>query len=85
MRLSEWEIWHTYTSYFKPDRLDLLDIATRLVQSGIACLAFDRDGDTFWKGKERIERRYTEVSIGPDGLKANSASIKAMTAYLTLR
>jgi hypothetical protein len=67
MKLYEWEIWHTYTSYLKIDQVDLVYTANCLVESGVAYLALHRDGYTVWRGKEGVGKGESVISLSPDG------------------
>jgi len=70
MKLHEWEIWHTYTSYFNTSFVDLEDVARRLVKSGLAYLTFHRDGLTYWQGKDGVGEGISTVNLSPEKHRA---------------
>lgn len=70
MKLYEWEIWHTYTSYIEVNQIDLEYAARRAVESGIAYLSLHRDGMTVWKGEEGIGCGESEIRLAPDSHRA---------------
>ncbi|MGO9122267.1 MAG: hypothetical protein ACLQPD_32220 [Desulfomonilaceae bacterium] len=73
MQLYEWEIWHTYTSYINVDHVDLVYLASHLVELEMAYLAFHRDGMTVWRGKEGVGKGKTTVAFAPDGYQGTFA------------
>jgi len=68
--VSDWQIWHCYSSYVLEDLPNLAEVANRLVESGLAEVAI-LDGETYWArglqgslhGKLEIERS----PVGPQG------------------
>ena len=48
----DFEVWHTYTTYYDGPVGDLAEVAERLVSSGVAYTAMLPDGRTFWHGGE---------------------------------
>lgn len=71
MKLLEWEIWHTYTSYLVVEKIDLEYAAQRLVESGIAYLSFERDGRTVWRGPEGVGKGLSTIRLNSSGDKAD--------------
>lgn len=70
MKFQEWEIWHTYTSYFDTTYIDLEDLARRLVESELAYLTFHRDGLTYWKGRDGVGEGISSVSLSSENHRA---------------
>ena len=66
INIQEWEIWHTYTSYIQAKNLDLKYVAKYLVKSGIASLAFHKDGSTYWMEKEGLCEGITHIFYQSD-------------------
>ncbi len=64
-KVSEWEIWHTYSTYLRTTNIDLEVVARRLVESGIALCAVLRDGKTFWSSGTQLGSGITEVRLDP--------------------
>jgi hypothetical protein len=52
MKLHEWEIWHTYSTYVESTDIDLADCAERLVEGGLAEFVTLRSGESFWRTPE---------------------------------
>lgn len=67
MKLQEWEIWHTYTSFLNTSFIDLESAARHLVESGMASLAFHRDGLTIWQDDEGVGEGLSTINLAPDG------------------
>jgi hypothetical protein len=63
LRLHEWEIWHTYTTYLNQGDIDPDQIARRLVELEIAACAMTRDGRTYWKAGQKVGSGSTDVRL----------------------
>ena len=48
----DFEVWHTYTTYYDGPVEDLAEVAERLVSEGVAYTAMLPDGRTIWRGGE---------------------------------
>ena len=48
----DFEVWHTYTTYYDGPIGDLVEVAEGLVSEGVAYTAMLPDGRTFWRGDE---------------------------------
>lgn len=48
----DFEVWHTYTTYYDGPVGDLAEVAEGLVSEGVAYTAMLPDGRTFWRGDE---------------------------------
>ncbi|PKL90765.1 MAG: hypothetical protein CVV21_11470 [Candidatus Goldiibacteriota bacterium HGW-Goldbacteria-1] len=60
MKIKDWEVWHTYTTYFSNEIPDLYKVAKQLLKNGIAELAVHSDGSFYWLGKENIRQGAIE-------------------------
>ena len=67
MKIYEWEIWHTYTSFVGTSDIDLEYLAHHLIESEMAYLTFHRDGLTVWRGDSGVGKGISTVTLGPDG------------------
>lgn len=64
MILKEWEIWHTFSSYFI-DPIDDLEMAARnMVESGLVRSAFLDNGDYFWLDKSNVRKGHMDITLG---------------------
>ena len=61
MRIHEWEVWHTYTTYLHVTKVDLDEAARSLVESGIALCAMLRNGRTYWSSSQKVCSGNTTV------------------------
>lgn len=65
MKLHEWEIWHTYSTYIETTHIDLESFAERLVDTGVAEFAILSSGETFWTTSEGRGKGSTSVYVDP--------------------
>ena len=65
MKLHEWEIWHTYSTYIETTHIDLESFAERLVDTGVAEFAILSSGETFWTTSEGRGKGSTSVDVDP--------------------
>lgn len=74
MKLMDWEIWHTYSTYFTAPIRNLDEAAESLVDNGVARCAFVSSGSIYWcddgvtkKGNASVElstdRRHSKINI----------------------
>jgi len=54
MLLKEWEIWHTYSTYFTDSTLDLRKISKNLIQSKVLQSALLDNGEFYWLDHDRL-------------------------------
>jgi len=71
MQIYEWEIWHTFSSYFDTEKIDLSEAANCLIDSGLVYLSFQSDGLTIWRGKKGIGKGLTTIQLNPDKMGAS--------------
>ena len=66
MKLDEWEIWHTYSTYIETTHIELESFAERLVDIGVAEFAIvSSSGKTFWATSEGTGKGSTTVEVDP--------------------
>jgi acetyl esterase/lipase len=63
LEIEEWEIWHTYTTYFEATEIDLSETARRLVAADVAECAMSRDGRTYWRSDAAVSSGSTEIDV----------------------
>jgi hypothetical protein len=63
LEIEEWEIWHTYTTYFEATEIDLSETARRLVAADVAECAMLRDGRTYWRSDAAVSSGSTEIDV----------------------
>ena len=63
MKLYEWEIWHTYSTYMEAANVDLLDCAARLVDAGLAEFAMLNSGECFWSTPVGLGKGVSSVEV----------------------
>ena len=61
MIVREWEIWHTYATYVHVAKIDLDEVARRLVDGRIALFAMLQDGRTYWASARSVCRGQTTL------------------------
>ena len=64
MILKEWEIWHTFASYFVHPINDLEMAARNMVASGLIRSAFLDNGDYFWLDKSQVQKGHMDITLG---------------------
>lgn len=52
LTLREWEVWHTYSTFFEEAIPNLEEGARRLVDTGVALAAVHRDGTALWRSAD---------------------------------
>ena len=63
MLISDWDIWHTYSSFLETSQIDLMQIGKALVESGIAPCVLHRDGRTWWETDKGPRSGHTQVEL----------------------
>lgn len=76
MKLIEWEIWYSYSTYFNNQRINLEHAAKALVDSGIALCSMHRDGRTYWQSGKGTQSGKTKIILDS---KQRNAKIKLET------
>lgn len=71
MIIREWEIWHTYSSYFSGPAIDTERAASALVKCELAQFAAHRDGRSYWLSKGTLQAGTIEIQSHPDGSQAS--------------
>ena len=64
MKLHEWEVWHTYSTFMEPVP-DLDRAAEILVEKGLAECVVHRDGNAYWQADDGVARGGTTVRLHP--------------------
>jgi len=75
MFLNEWQIWHTYSTFFVDPVPDLDAAAQDMVRSGLVECAVIHDGNFYWRSGSAVEHGHASVGLSPDRRQA-SISIK---------
>ena len=83
MVLNEWQLWHTYSTFFTVEVQDLEAAGRALVESGIAVCALHRDGKTFWESNNLICEGRTSIRMSSNSDKA-SISLAPNDAKMSL-
>jgi len=65
MKLYDWDIWHTYATYFTKSIPDLDKAAQRLVRYSVAECAVLRDGRFYWWSDNRLQSGTSAVLLHP--------------------
>lgn len=63
MKLYEWEIWHTYSTYIESSSVSLDKCAESLVAAGVAEFVILEDGESFWQTPEGVGRGVSRVDL----------------------
>jgi len=63
LEIEEWEIWHTYTTYFEATEIDLSETVRRLVAADVAECTMLRDGRTYWRSDAAVSSGSTEIDV----------------------
>ena len=66
MKIHEWEVWHTYSTYLTNPPVDLDGAAHALIESRLAPLVLRRDGETYWREKDTCATGETLFDLTPD-------------------
>ncbi|NOT04670.1 MAG: hypothetical protein HOP27_08745 [Anaerolineales bacterium] len=66
MLLKEWEIWHTYSTYFTDPIPSLQTVAKNLVQSNLLKSAFLDNGEAYWLDKGELITGKADVKLNSD-------------------
>lgn len=61
MKLTEWNIWHSHSSFFIEDNYELEDVAYNLVKSDLCPLVFSQDLKVLWKEEGEVKEEYIEI------------------------
>ncbi len=64
MLLREWEIWHTFATYFVDPIEDLEEAAKNLVQSELLECAFISDGKFYWRDNSVLTYGNVNITLG---------------------
>jgi hypothetical protein len=65
MMLNDWDIWHTYATYFTRPIHDLDRAARLLITSGVAECVVLRDGHFYWRSEDRLQAGFSSVHLHP--------------------
>lgn len=63
MIVSDWDVWHVYSSFLDSRKIDLEEAAVALVQSGVAVCALHRDGLTWWHADRGVRSGITNIDL----------------------
>jgi hypothetical protein len=64
MKIHEWEIWHSYSTYFSLKKsLNLEKVATNMISSGFAECVIQQDGNTFLRTNQGYQKGKTIVDF----------------------
>jgi hypothetical protein len=80
MILKEWEIWHTFASYFVDSINDLEMAARNMVASGLIRSAFLDNGDYFWLDKSQVQKGHMDITLGANLTDALIDQVQERTA-----
>ena len=64
MLIREWEIWHTFASYFSDPIHDLEKAAQNLVKSELLRCAFLDNGNYYWLENSKLLNGHAEITLG---------------------
>lgn len=70
MKLIEWEIWHSYSTYLSEQKINLEHAAKILVDSGMAFCSMHRDGRTYWQSGKGTQSGQTKIILDSKQMKA---------------
>ena len=65
MMLNDWDIWHTYATYFTRPISDLDRAARLLITSRVAECTVLRDGHFYWWSENRLQTGFSSVHLHP--------------------
>ncbi len=71
MKIREWEIWHTYTTYLKGSLPNLYNIARNIIISNLAEFVIHRDGFCIGKTDNGYQIGITDIKVNTTGKQAN--------------
>ena len=71
MKLIEWEIWHSYSTYLSEQKINLEHAANILVDSRMALCSMHRDGRTFWQSGKGTQSGQTKIILDSKQMNAN--------------
>jgi len=63
VKLIEWEIWHSYSTYLSEQKINLEHAAKILVDSGMALCSMHRDGRTYWQSGKGTQSGQTKIIL----------------------
>lgn len=64
LTLREWEVWHTYATYFQHPVSDLHSAARALVKAGAALCSVHQDGTAHWLGSDgKLQQGTVQVRL----------------------
>jgi len=66
MKINEWEIWYSYSTYFIVGEINLEKVAYNMASTGFAECVFLRDGLTYWRKKDGFQKGYTTINLRKD-------------------
>lgn len=61
MKINEWSIWHSYSTFLLEDSYSLEEIAYKLVETGLCPLVFSQDLKIWWKEDNKVNVTILEV------------------------
>lgn len=61
MKIKEWNIWHSYSTFFIEDNYELEDIAYKFVESDLCPLVFSQDLKVWWKEDDHVKEATIEI------------------------
>lgn len=70
MLLNEWQIWHTYSTFFADPIPDLDAVAQNIVHFGLVECAVTNDGNFYWRSDSAVESGYASVKLSPNRMRA---------------
>jgi len=81
MLLTEWEIWHTYATYFTAPVPDLRTAAKYLVQSKLLHCAFLDNGEYYWLNRGSLTSGNVDITLSSNRSKGTFAFDKNIKEY----
>jgi len=70
VKLREWEIWHSYSTYLNEQKINLEHAAKELVDSGLALCSMHRDGRTYWQSGKGTQSGQTKIILDSKQMNA---------------
>ena len=71
MKLYEWNIWHTFSTFLPSTAIDLDVSAVRIIKSGLANAVMLSTGRVYWTCEDEIHDGEVSIRFDPDGMKAD--------------
>lgn len=71
MRIHEWEVWYTYSTYLDAPLDDLDSLAQLLVREGVAQCSLHSNGRTYWLTEGGLQSGLTSIDVEPNLEKAS--------------